>query len=675
MLDDARGEVARGLECVEFACGIPHLLKGSHSSEVSTRHRRAHRAAAGRRGGRHHAVQLPGDGAAVDAGQRRRLRQRLRAQAVREGSVGRRCSWPSWCSEAGFPDGVLQRRPGRRRGGRRAARRTPTSTRCRSWAAPPVARHVYETGTAPRQAGPGAGRREEPHGGAARRRPRRGRRRRDLRRLRLGRRALHGHLGGRGRGRQSPTRWSTPSRRASPTSWSARATTPASMMGPLITARAPRPGPLLRRPGAADEGATVVVDGTAGRPQPGDGFFVGCSLLDGVEPGMRGLRRRDLRTGAERRARRHLRRRGGAGQRQPVRQRRRAVHPRRRRGPALRARGRRSAWSASTCPIPVPVASHSFGGWKASLFGDTPIYGPEGIRFYTRPKVVTSRWPDPASSVIDLGLPDQPLRRDRREGHHGARRTFGDRHRRRGRPRRRHRCATSCRSGWGWRCSTATPTAAESWPRSSVTAPSPPAVTSTTTATCGAAIEAARSLGPLSLVVNVAGGGVGGGRTVGRGARVHDKDLVRRHHGDERVRHVQRQPARGRGHGRQRARRRRPARRDREHRFHRRPRGPDRPDRLRGGEGRHPRHDAAHGARPRADRGAGVRDRARAPWARRSCWACPRRARTSWSRTSCSRSGWAAPRSSRCWWSRSPATPTSTARPSASTARSRFPPK
>ena len=45
-------------------------------------------------------------------------------------------------------------------------------------------------------------------------------------------------------------------------------------------------------------------------------------------------------------------------------------------------------------PIPVPVASHSFGGWKASIFGDSSIYGPDGIRFYTRPKVVTSRWPD-----------------------------------------------------------------------------------------------------------------------------------------------------------------------------------------------------------------------------------------------------------------------------------------
>jgi malonate-semialdehyde dehydrogenase (acetylating)/methylmalonate-semialdehyde dehydrogenase len=56
-------------------------------------------------------------------------------------------------------------------------------------------------------------------------------------------------------------------------------------------------------------------------------------------------------------------------------------------------------------PIPVPVSYYSFGGWKDSLFGDTHMYGPEGIAFYTRGKVVTSRWPDPATSTIDLGFP------------------------------------------------------------------------------------------------------------------------------------------------------------------------------------------------------------------------------------------------------------------------------
>jgi malonate-semialdehyde dehydrogenase (acetylating)/methylmalonate-semialdehyde dehydrogenase len=56
-------------------------------------------------------------------------------------------------------------------------------------------------------------------------------------------------------------------------------------------------------------------------------------------------------------------------------------------------------------PIPVPVAYYSFGGWKASLFGDIHMYGPEGINFYTRAKVVTARWPDPGTSKVDLGFP------------------------------------------------------------------------------------------------------------------------------------------------------------------------------------------------------------------------------------------------------------------------------
>jgi len=56
-------------------------------------------------------------------------------------------------------------------------------------------------------------------------------------------------------------------------------------------------------------------------------------------------------------------------------------------------------------PIPVPVAAYSFGGWKGSLFGDSHIYGREGIHFYTRTKVVTTRWPDPSQSQVDLGFP------------------------------------------------------------------------------------------------------------------------------------------------------------------------------------------------------------------------------------------------------------------------------
>ncbi|MEO6826922.1 MAG: CoA-acylating methylmalonate-semialdehyde dehydrogenase [Microbacteriaceae bacterium] len=56
-------------------------------------------------------------------------------------------------------------------------------------------------------------------------------------------------------------------------------------------------------------------------------------------------------------------------------------------------------------PIPTPVGAYSFGGWKNSLFGDSHIYGPESFHFYTRSKVITSRWPDPSQSQIDLGFP------------------------------------------------------------------------------------------------------------------------------------------------------------------------------------------------------------------------------------------------------------------------------
>jgi malonate-semialdehyde dehydrogenase (acetylating)/methylmalonate-semialdehyde dehydrogenase len=56
-------------------------------------------------------------------------------------------------------------------------------------------------------------------------------------------------------------------------------------------------------------------------------------------------------------------------------------------------------------PLPVPIGAYSFGGWKDSLFGDSHIYGPESFHFYTRSKVVTTRWPEPSESQIDLGFP------------------------------------------------------------------------------------------------------------------------------------------------------------------------------------------------------------------------------------------------------------------------------
>ena len=61
-------------------------------------------------------------------------------------------------------------------------------------------------------------------------------------------------------------------------------------------------------------------------------------------------------------------------------------------------------------PIPVPVAYYSFGGWKSSLFGDTHAYGADGVHFFTRAKVVTSRWLDPSHGGVNLGFPAE--RRD-----------------------------------------------------------------------------------------------------------------------------------------------------------------------------------------------------------------------------------------------------------------------
>jgi malonate-semialdehyde dehydrogenase (acetylating)/methylmalonate-semialdehyde dehydrogenase len=57
-------------------------------------------------------------------------------------------------------------------------------------------------------------------------------------------------------------------------------------------------------------------------------------------------------------------------------------------------------------PVPVPMAFHSFGGWKDSLFGDHHIHGPEGVRFYTQAKVVTTRWPHVSEeSLAQLNFP------------------------------------------------------------------------------------------------------------------------------------------------------------------------------------------------------------------------------------------------------------------------------
>jgi malonate-semialdehyde dehydrogenase (acetylating)/methylmalonate-semialdehyde dehydrogenase len=176
---------------------------------------------------------------------------------------------------------------------------------------------------------------------------------------------------------------------------------PDSMMGPLITGEH-RDRVRAYVEGAAGQGARVVVDGReAGESE---GFFLGCSLIDHVAPGMHVyddeifgpvLTVVRVPTFAEA---------VGLINSNPYGN---GVAIFTRDGGAARRfeRSVKVGMVGVNVPIPVPVASHSFGGWKDSIFGDSPIYGPEGIRFYTRPKVITSRWPEAASDSLDLGFP------------------------------------------------------------------------------------------------------------------------------------------------------------------------------------------------------------------------------------------------------------------------------
>jgi malonate-semialdehyde dehydrogenase (acetylating)/methylmalonate-semialdehyde dehydrogenase len=177
---------------------------------------------------------------------------------------------------------------------------------------------------------------------------------------------------------------------------------PDSEMGPLIT-QEHRDRVASYVENAPGEGARVVVDGTGGAPSE-HGFFLKPSLLDHVRPGTKayddeifgpvlGVARVDTYEEAVRLVNDNpygngtaiFTRDGGAA--------RRFQHE------------VEAGMVGINVPIPVPVAYYSFGGWKASLFGSSHVYGPEGIAFYTRGKVVTSRWPDPATSRVDLGFP------------------------------------------------------------------------------------------------------------------------------------------------------------------------------------------------------------------------------------------------------------------------------
>jgi malonate-semialdehyde dehydrogenase (acetylating)/methylmalonate-semialdehyde dehydrogenase len=177
---------------------------------------------------------------------------------------------------------------------------------------------------------------------------------------------------------------------------------PTSEMGPLVT-REHRDKVAAAIEKGAEQGATVVADGRETAPE-GDGFFLGVTLLDDVTTEMDCYKDEIFgpvlgvtRVGTYDEALKLVNDNPyGNGT---------AIFTRDG-GVARQFQFEVQAGMVGiNVPIPVPVAYYSFGGWKASLYGDTHAYGPESINFYTRGKVVTSRWPDPATSKVDLGFP------------------------------------------------------------------------------------------------------------------------------------------------------------------------------------------------------------------------------------------------------------------------------
>ncbi len=398
---DALGEIARGLENLEFACGVPHLMKGSFSEQVS--------------GG-------------IDVYQ---IRQPLGvvagitpfnfpamvpmwmfANAIACGNAfvlkpsekdpSASLFMAELLREAGVPDGVFNVVQGDRVAVDRILEH-PDIAAVSFVGSTPIARHIYETGTR-------NGKRVQALGGAKNHMvllP-------DADVEMAADAAVSAAYGSSGErcmaisvvvavgGVADPfidavTR-RLPGIRIGPGG------DPESQMGPLITREhMERVASYIEK--GREQGAAVVADGRDHRlHRETEGFFLGATLLDHVTPDMDSYRNEIfgpvlevVRVATYDEALRLVNENQYGN------------------GTAIFTRDGGAARQFQfdvlagmvgvNVPIPVPVAYYSFGGWKGSLFGDLHMYGPEGIQFYTRSKVVTARWPDPATSRVDLGFP------------------------------------------------------------------------------------------------------------------------------------------------------------------------------------------------------------------------------------------------------------------------------
>ena len=399
VIADAAGEVARGLENVEFACGVPQLMKGGYSEQVATDVDT-------------YSIRQP---LGVVAGVTPfnfpvMVPLWMAANAIACGNAfvlkpsEKDPSASLFLAElwrrAGLPDGVFNVVQGDREAVD-ALLEHPDVAAVSFVGSTPIARHIYEQGTR-------AGKRVQALGGAKNHMVVLPDADIDVA-ANAAVSAAYGAAGERCMAvsvvvavGDSGDRLVDAIATRLPNLRIGAGTEPGVDMGPLITSEHRQKVADYIAAGA-DSGARVVVDGRAA-DVPGGGFFLGTTLLDDVKPDMSVYTdeifgpvlcvvRADTYDDAVALVNANtyangtaiFTRDGGAARRFQF--------------------DVEVGMVGINVPIPVPVAYYSFGGWKASLFGDSHMYGPEGITFYTRGKVVTARWPDPATSSIDLGFP------------------------------------------------------------------------------------------------------------------------------------------------------------------------------------------------------------------------------------------------------------------------------
>jgi malonate-semialdehyde dehydrogenase (acetylating) / methylmalonate-semialdehyde dehydrogenase len=401
VLSDAMGEVARGLENIEFATGIPHLLKGGFTEQAST-------------GVDVYSIRQP---LGVVAGITpfnfpAMVPIWMFANAIACGNTfilkpsekdpGASLYLAQLLQEAGLPDGVLNVVQGDKVVVDRILDH-PDIEAVSFVGSTPIAKYIYSTGTA-------NGKRVQALGGAKNHMvvlP-------DADIDMAADAAVSAAYGSAGERCMAISvavtvgdagdRLVDAIKERLPKVTIGSGTDPDSEMGPLVT-REHRDKVASYLDSAADQGATVVEDGREHALfRDSDGFFLGVSLLDHVTTDMDAYRdeifgpvlevmRVDTYDEALQLVNDNPYGNGTA------------IFTRD--GGAARAFqfDAQAGMVGVNVPIPVPVGYYSFGGWKDSMFGDSHMYGPEGVNFYTKGKVVTERWPDPGTSSVDLGFP------------------------------------------------------------------------------------------------------------------------------------------------------------------------------------------------------------------------------------------------------------------------------